>query len=89
MTELEKEIEQHLTKWFDGLGIETHQIKNSVRELAKISTAHTAQRVLETENNARHILHSILSDDIDGELDHSDIEAKFVAQLKSKESEKA
>lgn len=47
MTELEKEIEQHLTKWFDGLGIETHQIKNSVRELVKISTAHTRQQVLE------------------------------------------
>ncbi len=47
MTELEKEIEQHLTKWFDGLGIETRQIKNSVRELAKISVAHTRQQVLE------------------------------------------
>ena len=32
-------------------------------------------------NNARYTLHSILSNDVDSELDHSDIEAKFMAQL--------
>ncbi len=29
-------VEAHLTQWFRGLGVETHQIENSARELETI-----------------------------------------------------
>lgn len=41
---------------------------------------------IERDNNARYVLHSILSDDVDSELDHSDIEALFEVRLTTTES---
>lgn len=39
----------------------------------------------ETNNYARYALHGILSDDVDRELTHSEIEDKFVAALRGKQ----
>jgi hypothetical protein len=42
---------------------------------------------LEADNNARNVLHGILSEDVDSDLDHSDIEAIFVKRLASQQQD--
>jgi len=45
--ELKKAVESHLSEWFRGMGIETHQIKNSAREIVKLASVYGNSRELE------------------------------------------
>lgn len=63
--------EMDINKHLDGFTQSIMQLIKEDRERA----------VKNAYNNARYTLHSILSNDVDSELDHSDVEAKFMAQL--------
>ena len=70
--------EMDINKHLDGFTQSIMQLIKEDRERA----------VKNAYNNARYTLHSILSNDVDSELDHSDVEAKFMAQLSNPAQEK-
>jgi uncharacterized protein YceH (UPF0502 family) len=63
------------------LGEDAKKTLDAIMELlaAEIERAEVA-----ANNKARHVLHTLLSDDVDSELDHADIEAQFNRLLQSK-----
>lgn len=61
-------------------------LETATQAIQKLVDEECIKARIERDNNARYVLHSILSDDVDSELDHSDIEALFEVRLTTTES---
>lgn len=73
--------------WHRSGGERGHSPAEARRYIISSITRLVDSAVLEAENNARYLLHSILSSDVDSELDHSDIEEMFVEGLQQSKQE--
>jgi hypothetical protein len=69
------ELQRIYLDWHHG----KRPLSGYIHELDDYITAHYTPKTeqQETLNRARHELHSILTTDVDNELDHSDIEERF------------
>jgi len=68
--------------------IKPQGLRYFMQGIMQLIETHTAQAVREEGNRSRYVLHRILSEDVDSELDHSDIEEKFNLYFQAQERSK-